>query len=261
MSPGEQLVDLKAISSIKIGGQARVLTLRAQADIESAAEKLVDLPVIIGGATNTLLPDECHAPLWRLIDNGEPIIIDERGEVAIWAGVSLARLIIASLEQGWGGGENFALIPGSLGGAIWNNIHGYNNDFIGNYIQNVYIWDMLKKQNLVLSATQLALNYDQSLFQHRHWLITGAKLHFSRRDKPELLRERYQQLARSKKTAGGTPKETVAYTAGEKVSHSIFGEGVIVSVKPMANDSMLEIAFDKVGTKKIMANYAKLKKL
>ena len=70
-----------------------------------------------------------------------------------------------------------------------------------------------------------------------------------------------QQLARSKKTAGGAPKETVAYTAGEKASHSIFGEGVIVSVKPMANDSMLEIAFDKVGTKKIMANYAKLKKL
>ncbi len=70
-----------------------------------------------------------------------------------------------------------------------------------------------------------------------------------------------QQLARSKKTAAGAAKETVAYTAGEKVSHSIFGEGVIVSVKPMANDSMLEIAFDKVGTKKIMANYAKLKKL
>ena len=69
-----------------------------------------------------------------------------------------------------------------------------------------------------------------------------------------------QQLARSKKSAGA-PKEAVAYTAGEKVSHSIFGEGVIVSVKPMANDSMLEIAFDKVGTKKIMANYAKLKKL
>ena len=43
--------------------------------------------------------------------------------------------------------------------------------------------------------------------------------------------------------------------------HNIFGEGTIVSVKPMANDSMLEIAFEKVGTKKIMANYAKLKKL
>ena len=69
-----------------------------------------------------------------------------------------------------------------------------------------------------------------------------------------------QQLARSKKSTGA-PKEAVEYTAGEKVSHSIFGEGVIVSVKPMANDFMLEIAFDKVGTKKIMATYAKLKKL
>lgn len=70
-----------------------------------------------------------------------------------------------------------------------------------------------------------------------------------------------QQLARNKKTSGSASKEAVTYTAGEKVSHSIFGEGVIASVKPMANDSMLEIAFDKVGTKKIMANYAKLKKL
>lgn len=70
-----------------------------------------------------------------------------------------------------------------------------------------------------------------------------------------------QQLARNKKSAGSAPKEAVVYTAGEKISHSIFGEGIIVSVKPMANDSMLEIAFDKVGTKKIMANYAKLKKL
>ncbi|MBR6968582.1 MAG: UvrD-helicase domain-containing protein [Ruminococcus sp.] len=70
-----------------------------------------------------------------------------------------------------------------------------------------------------------------------------------------------QQLARSKKPASGAPKEEVSYAPGERVSHSIFGEGTIVSVKPMANDSMLEIAFEKVGTKKIMANYAKLKKL
>jgi DNA helicase-2/ATP-dependent DNA helicase PcrA len=29
----------------------------------------------------------------------------------------------------------------------------------------------------------------------------------------------------------------------------------------MGNDSMLEIAFDRVGTKRLMANYAKLQKL
>ena len=71
-----------------------------------------------------------------------------------------------------------------------------------------------------------------------------------------------QQLARNKMHAGSAAvKESVTYTAGEKVLHNVFGEGTILSVKPMSNDSMLEIAFDKVGTKKIMANYAKLKKL
>ena len=69
-----------------------------------------------------------------------------------------------------------------------------------------------------------------------------------------------QQLARNKSRSVGA-KTSGTYTAGERVSHNIFGEGTIVSVKPMANDSMLEIAFEKVGTKKIMANYAKLKKL
>lgn len=69
-----------------------------------------------------------------------------------------------------------------------------------------------------------------------------------------------QQLARNKSRSVGA-KTSETYTVGERVSHNIFGEGTIVSVKPMANDSMLEIAFEKVGTKKIMANYAKLKKL
>ena len=69
-----------------------------------------------------------------------------------------------------------------------------------------------------------------------------------------------EQLARNKSRSVGA-KTSETYTAGERVSHNIFGEGTIVSVKPMANDSMLEIAFEKVGTKKIMANYAKLKKL
>lgn len=51
------------------------------------------------------------------------------------------------------------------------------------------------------------------------------------------------------------------YNVGDTVRHSIFGTGVILTAKPMGNDSLLEIAFDKVGTKKLMANYAKLEKV
>lgn len=70
-----------------------------------------------------------------------------------------------------------------------------------------------------------------------------------------------QQLARNRMHSGGASKENAVYAAGERVAHNIFGEGTIISVKKMANDAMLEIAFEKVGTKKIMANFAKLRKL
>ena len=70
-----------------------------------------------------------------------------------------------------------------------------------------------------------------------------------------------QQLAREKRNYGSANTDTNSYQPGERVSHRIFGEGTILTVMKTANDSMLEIAFEKVGTKKIMANFAKLKKL
>jgi DNA helicase-2/ATP-dependent DNA helicase PcrA len=48
---------------------------------------------------------------------------------------------------------------------------------------------------------------------------------------------------------------------GDSVSHGTFGTGVVLSAKPMGNDVLLEIAFDKAGTKKLMAKFAKLKKI
>ena len=53
----------------------------------------------------------------------------------------------------------------------------------------------------------------------------------------------------------------INFKAGDQVMHKAFGKGMIISAKPMANDTYLEIAFDKVGTKKLMANFAKLEKI
>ena len=56
-----------------------------------------------------------------------------------------------------------------------------------------------------------------------------------------------------------TAAKSVNYSVGTRVRHKIFGEGTILSVTDMANDSMLEIGFDQVGTKKVMANFASSK--
>jgi DNA helicase-2/ATP-dependent DNA helicase PcrA len=57
------------------------------------------------------------------------------------------------------------------------------------------------------------------------------------------------------------PTVNVEFAVGDRVSHNIFGEGTVLAATKMSNDTMLEVAFDSKGTKKIMANFAKIKKI
>jgi len=43
---------------------------------------------------------------------------------------------------------------------------------------------------------------------------------------------------------------------GDMVRHNTFGKGMVLTVLPMGNDALLEIAFDDHGTRKLMANTA-----
>ena len=51
------------------------------------------------------------------------------------------------------------------------------------------------------------------------------------------------------------------FQPGDQVKHVTFGVGTILSSKPMGGDTLYEIAFEKVGTKKLMATYARLTKV
>ncbi len=64
---------------------------------------------------------------------------------------------------------------------------------------------------------------------------------------------------RSFTPAGGAPAG-IRFRAGDSVSHKTFGRGTVLSATPLGNDTLLEIAFDRVGNKKLMANFARLQK-
>ncbi|MCQ2418306.1 MAG: UvrD-helicase domain-containing protein [Clostridia bacterium] len=58
-------------------------------------------------------------------------------------------------------------------------------------------------------------------------------------------------------SAPAAPKtERPDFQKGDMVLHKAFGRGMILSVMKMGNDAFLEIAFDNVGTKRLMANSA-----
>ena len=74
---------------------------------------------------------------------------------------------------------------------------------------------------------------------------TGAYPRENRRGKSALLND------------GGTAA-SAAPPAGTRVRHKAFGEGVVLQTTPMGNDTLIEICFETVGTKKLMSNFARL---
>ena len=77
-------------------------------------------------------------------------------------------------------------------------------------------------------------------------------------DKPKY--ERVTITRSVKKPAAPIGKEET-FKEGDTVEHLIHGRGEILSAKVMGADILYEIAFDKAGTKKLMASFAKLKKI
>ncbi|MBQ2603433.1 MAG: UvrD-helicase domain-containing protein [Acutalibacteraceae bacterium] len=55
---------------------------------------------------------------------------------------------------------------------------------------------------------------------------------------------------------GRSAKKGSKYTVGDIVEHKAFGRGMVTETKSIGNDTLVVVAFDKVGTKKLMANYA-----
>jgi len=75
--------------------------------------------------------------------------------------------------------------------------------------------------------------------------------------KPTTYQSSYSYAAPSAKTT------YLELNKGDMVQHTAFGRGMVLSVMKMGADALLEIAFDQIGTKKLMAKTASahLKKL
>ena len=65
----------------------------------------------------------------------------------------------------------------------------------------------------------------------------------------------------SQRKPQSAPSKTPALRIGDRIRHPVFGEGTVLAVTLMGNDVMLQIAFDSVGTKKLMGNYSRVEKI
>ena len=75
--------------------------------------------------------------------------------------------------------------------------------------------------------------------------------------------EQIKRSERSSLTAVTSKAPVLELKKGDMVNHTAFGRGMVLSVMKMSGDALLEIAFDQIGTKRLMAKAAtpQMKKL
>ena len=71
---------------------------------------------------------------------------------------------------------------------------------------------------------------------------------------PEIMPQR-------RRSSGAAEYGIERFSPGTRVSHGVFGEGKIISAKDMGGDVLYEVSFDNGQTKKLMATFAKLRKI
>ena len=102
----------------------------------------------------------------------------------------------------------------------------------------------------------------QTGFRERAGLTGGGSFSFGKGALPHMQHTTAVNRGFSKPAAtAGNSTPLPELKPGDTVEHKAFGTGVVASCRPMGNDVLLEIAFQKVGTKKLMARMANLKKV
>jgi UDP-N-acetylmuramate dehydrogenase len=165
----------------KIGGPAEMfITVKTNEELEQLISfcHQQNIPVtILGGGSNVIVTDQGVAGVvLNLATNQVKIISTNPDQSAIIysdAGIKTALFVRQTIDLGFQGLENFLGVPGTLGGAIYNNSH-YLQDLIGSYITRVLILN--EQQQLVwLAQNECAFAYDQSRFQATQEIILGAE--------------------------------------------------------------------------------------
>ena len=111
---------------------------------------------------------------------------------------------------------------------------------------------------------------DQSVVARRSTGFTTPRTAYANASRNELGHSSHNKIGSYTQSSSSAPKfgqagnaaqkNNIDFKVGDTVCHKSFGTGTVLTVTPMGGDMLLEVAFDKAGTKKMMANYARLEK-
>ena len=211
-------------TSFKAGGNAAVIAFPATVDaltnILTQAKK-ADIPcLVMGNGSNILVRDEgIDGVVIKMTSLTSDIQVCGT-TIKCAAGVSLAKLCTAALENGLTGLEFAYGIPGSVGGAVYMNAGAYGGEMKDVLSSVTHISPDMNTETY--DAEKLDLGYRCSFYsKHADYIITEAEFSLEYGDKSEIKAKMDELMGRRKDkqpleypSAGSTFKRPEGYFAG-----------------------------------------------
>ena len=167
----EAEVNLRPYNTFGLPATAhRLVRIREPLDVR----RVVDHPelglapkFVLGGGSNLVLTKDIEAVVLKM-EIGGIRLLEERDDAFIveaGAGVVWHELVQWTVDHGYAGLENLALIPGTVGAAPVQNIGAYGIE-VKDRLESVEVVDLVTGRSAQLPASVLRFDYRDSVFKH-----------------------------------------------------------------------------------------------
>ena len=167
----ERNVPLQACNSFGIVARAHTLVrVGSEADVRAvlADPELGPAPrFVLGGGSNVVLTGDVKPVVLKVEIPGRRLVAEtpKAWIVEAGAGEHWHDFVAWTLDQGWPGLENLALIPGTVGASPVQNIGAYGVELQDRF-DSLDAIDLSTGQAFTLDAAQCAFGYRDSVFKH-----------------------------------------------------------------------------------------------
>nr|WP_315428843.1 UDP-N-acetylmuramate dehydrogenase [uncultured Albidiferax sp.] len=197
----EKNVPLRGYNSFGIHARAHTLVrVTSEADLQALREDALLAPqpkFVLGGGSNIVLTGDVKPVVLKVEVPGKRLVAetDKAWIVEAGAGENWHDFVAWTLDQGYPGLENLALIPGTVGASPVQNIGAYGVELQDRF-EALDAVDLQTGQSFTLNAAQCAFGYRDSVFKHQgggvnmglegRALITRVRFHLTKAWKPVL---------------------------------------------------------------------------
>ncbi|MFZ2307345.1 MAG: UDP-N-acetylmuramate dehydrogenase [Rhodoferax sp.] len=192
----EKNTPLQPFNTFRIVARAQALArITGEADVRAllADPEWADQPkFVLGGGSNVVFTGDVKPLVLKVEIAGKRLVGETAKAFIVEAGAGEAwhDFVTWTLEQGWPGLENMALIPGTVGASPVQNVGAYGVELQDRF-DSLDAIDLQTGQVFTLNAAQCAFGYRDSVFKHGGTVTTGGQQTLGLKDRALILRVRF----------------------------------------------------------------------